>query len=227
AVDERARLARARAGDHQDRTVAMGYGGELRGIEQLGVLDAEAALVNFLARGAQYDHFVGHGVTILPHDLATARREVPGERSRQLGGLPNKRAVIESAPMAGLSQSRNVGALWVIGALLALSLAVVVPIHLSHPFLTASNAVHAGVRAAHHTVVDQVAGRLEPQIDRASRAASPGSIVAAILFAPAAPSALPCATAAPPRVRMLRHLRIAPGHADDADPFSHTASLRA
>jgi hypothetical protein len=67
--------------------------------------------------------------------------------------------------MAELSNSRNAGALWPIGALLALSLAVVMPIHLSHPFLTASNTVRAGVRAAHHTVVDQVAGRLEAQIE--------------------------------------------------------------
>ena len=67
--------------------------------------------------------------------------------------------------MADLSNSRNAGVPWLIGALLALSLAVVMRIHPSHPFLTASNTVRAGVRAAHHTVVDQVAGRLEAQIE--------------------------------------------------------------
>ena len=67
--------------------------------------------------------------------------------------------------MADLSNSRNAGTPWLLGALLAPSLAVVMPIHLSHPFLTASNTVRAGVRAAHHTVVDQVAGRLETQIE--------------------------------------------------------------
>ena len=67
--------------------------------------------------------------------------------------------------MADLSKSRNAGAPWLHGARLAPSLAVVMPIHLSHPFLTASNTVRAGVRAAHHTVVDQVAGRLEAQIE--------------------------------------------------------------
>ena len=73
-VNQRASLARAGAGDHQDRSVAMSHGGELRGIEQLGVLDAEAALVNLFARGAQYDHFVGHGVTILPRRGAMSFR---------------------------------------------------------------------------------------------------------------------------------------------------------
>ncbi|HEV7988351.1 MAG TPA: hypothetical protein VGP23_07680 [Candidatus Binataceae bacterium] len=67
--------------------------------------------------------------------------------------------------MADLSNSRNAGVPWLIGALLALSLAVVMRIHPSHPFLTASNTVRAGVRAAHHTVVDLVAGRLEAQIE--------------------------------------------------------------
>jgi hypothetical protein len=64
--------------------------------------------------------------------------------------------------MADVSNSRN--AAWLLGALLAPSLAVVMPIHLSHPFLTASNTMRAGVRAAHHTVVDQVTGRFEAQI---------------------------------------------------------------
>ena len=73
-VNQRASLARAGAGDDQDRSVAMSNGGELRGIEQLGVLDAEAALVNLFARGAQYDHFVGHGVTILPRRGAMSFR---------------------------------------------------------------------------------------------------------------------------------------------------------
>ena len=83
AVNQRAGLARAGAGDHQDRAVAMGYGGELRGIEQLGVLDTEAALVNFLARGAQYDHLVGHGATILPRRAAMSFQGAGGNGMRK------------------------------------------------------------------------------------------------------------------------------------------------
>jgi hypothetical protein len=128
--------------------------------------------------------------------------------------------------MTGSRNSRTAKAPWLIEALLALSLAVVVPIHLNHGFFPAGNTVHAGLRAAHHTVIDQVEGRLESRIDRDGRAAAPGRSAAAILFASAAPNVIPLATAAPPRAPMLRHLRIAPSHASDGDPLSHTASLR-
>jgi hypothetical protein len=123
---------------------------------------------------------------------------------------------------------RNRG-IWLFGlvtALLAVSLAVVVPIHLNQRFFPACTTAHAGLRAAHHTVVDQLDGRLDSRIDRAGRAAVPGRLAAAMLFALDVPSATPRTTAAPPRrARMLRHLRIAPSHADDGDPPSHTASL--
>jgi hypothetical protein len=128
--------------------------------------------------------------------------------------------------MAGPYNNRSAKAPWLIEALLALSLAVVVPIHLNHGFFPASNTVHAGLRAAHHTVIDQIEGLLESRIDRDGRAAAPGRPAAAILFVSAAPKVMPRATAAPPRARMLRHLRIAPSHASDGDPPSHTASLR-
>ena len=110
--------------------------------------------------------------------------------------------MIESAPMADLSNSRNAGVPWLIGALLGLSLAVVVPIHLNHRFFPTSSTVHAGLRVAHHTVVDQIAGRLEARIDRTGRAqrrptAPPRHWVSAI----AAPGALPRATSAPPQTR--------------------------
>src|SRR5581483_3427570 len=65
AVDQRARLTRAGTGDHQQRTVAVGDRGELRRVEQLGVLDPEGALVRLGARAAQKDNLVGHGATIL------------------------------------------------------------------------------------------------------------------------------------------------------------------
>ncbi|MGH7913357.1 MAG: hypothetical protein ACREPW_01730, partial [Candidatus Binataceae bacterium] len=110
--------------------------------------------------------------------------------------------------------------------LLVLSLTVVVPIHLNHRFFPACGTVHTGLRATHHTVVDQLAGSVEAQIDRAGRAAAPGSIAAAMLFTSATAGVLPRATTAPPPVRTLRHLRIAPRLADDEHPPSHTASLR-
>ena len=44
-INQRASLARARARDHQQRALAMGHRFVLRGIEHLGVLDAEVALV--------------------------------------------------------------------------------------------------------------------------------------------------------------------------------------
>jgi len=127
--------------------------------------------------------------------------------------------------MTGLSNFRNARALWVIGMTLALSLTVVVPIHLGHSFLPACHTARTGLHAAHHTLDDQLAGRLEAQIDRAGRVAAPDRIAAAIL-APAAPSVLPRATSGPPRNRMSRRLRIAPAHADDENPFSHTAFSR-
>lgn len=113
---------------------------------------------------------------------------------------------------------------WLVGALLALSLAVVVPIHLNHRFFPACNTVDAGVHVAHHTVVDQIEGRLELRIDRAGRAPAPGRLATAILLASAAPSVTPRGAAAPPRARMPRHLRIAPR--DDGDPPSPISFLR-
>lgn len=128
--------------------------------------------------------------------------------------------------MIDRSNSCDVGVRWLIGVLLALSLAVVVPIHLSHPFLTASNTVHAGVRAAHHSVVDRIGGRLEARIDSTGRAPAPESATVALAFVMDAPGAPPRATSAPPRAPMIKRLRIAPGHADDGDPFSHTELSR-
>ena len=128
--------------------------------------------------------------------------------------------------MARLYHNRSVKLFGLLALLLALCLTVVVPIHLNHRFLPACNAAHAGLHAAHHTVVDQIDSRLESRIDRAGRAAAPSRLAAATLFAVAAPNVMPRATAAPPRARMLRHLRIAPSHAGDEDPPSHTASLR-
>jgi len=120
----------------------------------------------------------------------------------------------------------NARAPWLIGALLALSLSVVVPIHLNHRFFPTGNTVHAGLRAADHSVIDQLDGRLEARIDRAGYAAAPSSIAGAMVFALAAPGVLPRTTAGPPRIRTLRHLGDAPGHADDGDSPSHTVSLR-
>ncbi len=128
--------------------------------------------------------------------------------------------------MARLCNSCNARFPWFVGALLALSLTVVVPIHLSHRFSPTRATVHAGLRAAHHTVVDQLDGRPEARIDRMGRSTAPHSI-ATVLFVSVVPRILLRMTAAPPRVRMLRHLRIAPAHADDGgDPSSHIASLR-
>jgi hypothetical protein len=114
-----------------------------------------------------------------------------------------------------------------VGLLLALSLTVVVPIHLGHRFSPACHKLHPGLRAAHHTVVDQLDGRLEARMDRAGRAEAPDAIAVARFFTSPAQGVLPRMTAGPPPVRVLRHLRVAPGHADDGDPPSrHTASLR-
>jgi hypothetical protein len=128
--------------------------------------------------------------------------------------------------MAHTCRNRSVWILGLVTALLAVSLTVVVPIHLNQRFFSACGTVHAGLHAAHHTVVDQLDARLEARIDRVARAAAPGRLAAAMLFALAAPSVMPRAIAAPPRVRMLRRLRTAPSHASDGDPPSHTASLR-
>jgi len=73
---------------------------------------------------------------------------------------------------------------------------------------------------------DQIGGRLEARIDRTGRAPAPECATVALVFPMAAPGALPRATSAPPQTRTLRRLRIAPAHADDGDPFSHTAYLR-
>jgi hypothetical protein len=110
--------------------------------------------------------------------------------------------------------------------LVVLSLTVVVPIHLNHRFFPAGKTTHAGLRAAHHTVVDQPESHVEARIERAGRAATPDSVATAMLSASLARSTLPRLTTAPPRVQILRHLRIAPGHADDGDPLTHATSLR-
>src|ERR1700691_6159633 len=128
--------------------------------------------------------------------------------------------------MAGTPKSRNATPPWLIGALLALSLGVVVPIHLNHRSFPAGHTVHAGVHAAHHTVVDRIGGRLAARIDRFGRTAAPGRRVTPMLFALAAPSDTPRARAAPPRARMLRHLGIAPNRDGDGDLPSHARSLR-
>jgi hypothetical protein len=127
--------------------------------------------------------------------------------------------------MIDRSNSCDAGVPWLIGVLLALSLAVVVPIHLNHRFFPACGTVHAGLRATHHTVVDRISGRLEARIDGTGRAPAPENATVALAFTIAVPG-VPRATSAPPQARMLRRLRIALDHADDGDPFSHTAFLR-
>jgi hypothetical protein len=128
--------------------------------------------------------------------------------------------------MMGLSNGRNAKASLLIGALVALGLSVVVPIHLNNQFLPACSTMHTGLHAAHHTVVDRIDARLEAQIDRASRVAAPEKVAAAAVFASAASSVLLPATAVPPRVRRLRRLRIARSRTDNGDPSSYTVSLR-
>ena len=128
--------------------------------------------------------------------------------------------------MPRLRNSRSARISWLIGVLVALSLTVVVPIHLNHRFFPACKTTHAGLRAAHHTVVDQPDSRVEERIERASRAATPDSVATAMLSASLARSILPRLITAPPRFQILRHLRIAPGHADDGDPLTHATSLR-
>src|SRR5229473_5791011 len=63
AINQRARLARPGAGNDQQRTIAMSHGGELRGVQDLGVLDPEVRLVGRLRgrpRVLYYDYPVGH-----------------------------------------------------------------------------------------------------------------------------------------------------------------------
>ena len=68
---------------------------------------------------------------------------------------------------------------------------------------------------------------LEARMDRVGRAEAPDPIAVAMFFASPAHGVLPRMTAGPPRMRVLKHLRVAPGHADDGNPPSHhTASLR-
>ena len=69
-IDQRASLARSRARDDQQRPVAMRHGGELRGIQQLGVLDFEVALVGGRSRlFAEINYLVGH----VKRDVITPR----------------------------------------------------------------------------------------------------------------------------------------------------------
>ena len=60
-INQRAGLARARSGDHQQRALAMPDGFELRRVQDLGVLDPEVALVR-RRRGVSLegDYLVGH-----------------------------------------------------------------------------------------------------------------------------------------------------------------------
>src|SRR5271163_358391 len=62
AINQRAGLARTGARDYQHRTVAMGYRGKLRWIEQVGVLDAVVALIGGgVRRPSELDYAIGHG----------------------------------------------------------------------------------------------------------------------------------------------------------------------
>ena len=73
-INKRARLARARSRDHQQRPVAMRNGLELRGIQQLGVLNLEVALVGRRRRlFAEIDYLVGHVERILPRRAGKTR----------------------------------------------------------------------------------------------------------------------------------------------------------
>jgi hypothetical protein len=48
AINQRARLARPGAGNDQQWTIAMSHGGELRSVQDLGVLDPEVRVVGRL-----------------------------------------------------------------------------------------------------------------------------------------------------------------------------------
>ncbi len=70
AIDERASLARARARDHQQRAVAMNHRLELGGIQRLGVLDPETALIDRMRAVPQENYLVRHVGPGLYHDAA-------------------------------------------------------------------------------------------------------------------------------------------------------------
>jgi hypothetical protein len=127
--------------------------------------------------------------------------------------------------MADLSSNRNARVFWLVGVALALSLAVVVPIHLNLRFSSTCGTEHAGLRAAHHTLVERTGTAVETRIGRLGRAPAPDNLAVSIPVA-ALPNLLPQAAAPPPQARTLRRLRTAPADADGGDPFSHTAFLR-
>jgi len=108
-----------------------------------------------------------------------------------------------------------------VGAVLALSLAVVMPNHLRPRQLSTSNP-GTGLRAAHHAVIDRADRRVELRIDRTGR--TPGLN----LHTPATITL--CAPRQPRRAAVLawpapipRRLRIAPRSRAE-DPFSRIAS---
>ena len=127
--------------------------------------------------------------------------------------------------MTDLCSNRNARVFWMVGAALALSLAVVVPIHLNLRFPPTCGTEHAGLHAAHHTLVERIGSAVEAQIDRCGRAPAPDELAVSIPAA-ALPNLLPRAAAAPRQARTLRRLRTAPADADGGDPFNHTAFLR-
>jgi hypothetical protein len=127
--------------------------------------------------------------------------------------------------MTDLSGNRNARVFWLVGVALALSLAVVVPIHLNLRFLPTCGPEHAGLRAAHHTLVERIGSAVEAQIDHCGRAPAPVNLAVSIPVA-ALPKLLTRTAAAPAQARTLRRLRTAPADADGGDPFSRTAFLR-
>jgi len=127
--------------------------------------------------------------------------------------------------MTGFSSSRDARVFWLVGVALALSLAVVVPIHLNHRLLPACGAEHTGLRASHHTLVERIGRAVEAQIDHSGRAPAPDNLAVPALVA-ALPKLFPRAATAPSQTPRLRRLRIAPTDADGGDPFSHTVFLR-
>ena len=88
AINQRASLARSRSRHDQQRAVAMRHGGKLRGIQQLGVLDFEVALIGRRRRlFAQVNYLVGH-VTRSYH--AARRKLRPSTRAYgNIGPLPD------------------------------------------------------------------------------------------------------------------------------------------
>lgn len=108
-----------------------------------------------------------------------------------------------------------------VGVLLALSLAVVMPTHLQPRLLSTSNP-GTGLRAAHHAVIDRAGQRIELRIDRTGRAPGltlrmPAGTTLCVLRQSLRPAV--AAWLAP----IPRHLRIAP-RARAEDPFSRIAS---